>query len=219
MDNHLNELIKEEQNPCEHEVYSDIAQSDIPSEIVSGEVNNEINENENKSSKGKNKVQHIVLLNKYVKKKRFTFFDWETICSKITIIILCIFPFSFVGISVADIIIQLMNLQCLNPYLIDDVLLIMSIILVIGKWRYAPAIIYLTICAYITDNVIFFQIFEPKIKSPEYVKDFYLYYIIIKFGSLGLGLSLLIILAIIECIIEIIRKKLRNRPKKMKVKY
>ena len=131
MDNHLNELIKEEQNPCEQEIYSDIAQSDIPSEIVSGEVNNEINENENKSSKGKNKVQHIVLLNKYVKKKRFTFFDWETICSKITIIILCIFPFSFVGISVADIIIQLMNLQCLNPYLIDDVLLIMSIILVI----------------------------------------------------------------------------------------
>ena len=82
-----------------------------------------------------------------------------------------------------------------------------------------PAIIYLAFCGYITDNVLFFEFFERKIKSPEYVKDFYFFYIIIKFGSLGLGISLLIILAIIECIIEIIRKKLRNRAKKIKIKY
>ena len=219
MDNRPNEFIKEKQNASEYNIYSDIIRSDIPTEIVSDEYNDEIYEKENKASKGKNKVQHTVLLTKYVKAKRFTFFDWETICSKITIILLCIFPFSFVGISVADIIIQLMNIDCLNPYLIDDVLLILSIILLICKWKYAPAIIYLAFCGYITDNVLFFEFFERKIKSPEYVKDFYFFYIIIKFGSLGLGISLLIILAIIECIIEIIRKKLRNRAKKIKIKY
>ena len=156
MDNRPNEFIKEKRNASEYNIYSDIVRSDIPTEIVSDEYNDEIYEKENKASKGKNKVQHTVLLTKYVKAKRFTFFDWETICSKITIILLCIFPFSFVGISVADIIIQLMNIDCLNPYLIDDVLLILSIILLICKWKYAPAIIYLAFCGYITDNVLFF---------------------------------------------------------------
>ena len=210
MDNHPNEFIKEKQNASENNIYSNIVRSDIPTEIVSDEYNDEIYEKENKASKGKNKVQHTVLLTKHKKAKRFTIFGWETNCSKINIILLCIFSFSFIGISVVDIIIQLMNIDCLNPYLIDDVLLILSFIFVICKWKYVTAIIMLTICGYVFDNVLFLVLFEPKIKSPEYVKDFYLYYIIIKFGSLGLGISLLIILSIIQCIIEIIRKKLRN---------
>ena len=219
MDNQLNEPIKEESNVSENEVYTDIVQSDIPSEFVPEENNDAIYGKENKTSKRKNKVQNIVVLRKYNKKIGFTFFDWKTTCSKITIIILCIFPVSFVGISVADIIIQSMNINCLNPYLIDDVLLFLSIILGICKCKFAPVIIVLTVCGFIVDNVLFFAYFQEKIKSPEYVKDFYLYYIIIKLGGLGLGLAVLIILAIIECIIEKIRKTLRNQLKRITIEY
>ncbi len=197
-----------EQNSFKHDNYPDIILSDIPSEIVSDENNDDIYENENKVSE-KKKSQHIVLLTKYVpKKKRFTFFDWETTCSKITIILLCIFPLSFIGLSVADIVIQLMNLKYLNPYLIDDILLILSIILAIGKSQYAPAVFYFTFCGYIADNVLFFIYFEQKIQSPQYVKDFYMYFPYLKFGSLGLPAILSMILFLIECIIENRRNKL-----------
>jgi len=49
---------------------------------------------------------------------------------------------------------------------------------------------------YITDNIIFFKYFFEKNKSPKYIKDFYLSYIIIKFGSLGLSFLLLIIIIV-----------------------
>ena len=73
MDNHPNKLSKEEQNASENEIYSDIVQSDIPVEISSEEHNDAIYENENNSPEGGSKVQHIVLLQKYVKTKRFIF--------------------------------------------------------------------------------------------------------------------------------------------------
>ena len=64
----------------------------------------------------------------------------------------------------------------------------------------------LFIGGYIADNIIFFKYFFEKNKSPKFIKDCYLSYIIIKFGDLGLGIIFIIIITIYLLIIPKVKR-------------
>jgi len=221
MNNHSNESNKREPNTSENENNTDIAQSDLPLELLIEENNDKISDsqNENEVSKDKNQVQNIVMLNKYeninIKERKISF-------SIFIFGIIFLLFFSFYGISIADIVIQIINPNGLNSYLIDDILLCASPIIygaffiILGICIKNPDILIgivasifliLWIGGYIADNIIFFKYFFEKNQSPQYIKDFYLSYIIIKFGSLGLIIILGIMLIIYLNIIPKEKKK------------
>ena len=197
---------------------TNIAQSDLPLELLLEKDNDIDSKNENGTPKDKEKAQNIVILNKFNgKAKKMT-----TKLSIITIIITFIFFLSFFGISIADIVIQIINPNGLNPYLIDDILLyvLFTILLVynailpfymkiskILQTIIIPMYLILVIGCYIVDNIIFFKYFFEKNKSPKYIKDFYLSYIIIKFSDLGLVFIFIIITTIYLHIIPKEKKK------------
>ena len=135
-------------------------------------------------------------------------------CELTKAIIFYIFVFSYYGISIIDIIIQIINPNGLNPYLIDDILLILSSILYTCdcefKFKYGYYfmifLIFITFCCLVIDNALFLQIFFDKNKSPKYIKDFYIAYITIKVYIPELFLSFLMLIFIILGIYKIIGK-------------
>ena len=199
MDNHSNESNKREHNASENNNNGKIAQSDLPLELLLEKDNDNDSKNENETSRDKEKVQNIVMLNKHKNKVKIR----ETFLAKITASIFYIFSLSFFGISIADIVIQIINPNGLNPYLIDDILLfvlpiIFGVCSTISSEIFLAvtsiAFLILMIGGYIVDNILFFKYFFEKNKSPKYIKYFYLSYIIIKFSDLGLGIIFIIIL-------------------------
>jgi len=70
MNNHSKESNKREPNTSENENNTDIAQSDLPLELLIEKKNDKISDSQNKNetSKDKKQVQNIVMLNKYKKK-------------------------------------------------------------------------------------------------------------------------------------------------------
>ena len=164
MEKVLIDLNKEKLDVSEKNNDLDKDQSDLPPELnpsISNEIeDNEIDsQNKNAKSKEKTQVQKVVLLKKYVPKERFSVsysaLD-NKICSIITMIIFCIYIFLFVGISIADIVIQFINPNGKNIYLIDDISLILSIIFSIFHLRLGNAFLAIFLIAYIPDNIIFF---------------------------------------------------------------
>ena len=195
MDNQSYEFIKEETNDSKHDIYSNIIQSDIPSKLISEKNSN---------------IIYKRLCSDVLKKWRKSFLS----CELIKAIIFYIFVFSYYGISFLDIIIQIINPNGLNPYLIDDILLILSSILYACdcefkcKYGYYFMIflIFLTFCCLVIDNTLFLQNYFEKNKNPKYIKEFYIVYITIKLYIPELFLSLLMLIFIILGINKIIRK-------------
>ena len=195
MDNQSYEFIKEETNTSKHDIYSDIIQSDIPSKLISEKNSNKIYE------------RLCIDISKNWRKSSLS-------CELIKAIIFYIFAFFYYGISFVDIIIQIINPNGSNPYLIDDILLILSSILYACdcefkcKYGYYCMIflIFLTFCCLVIDNTLFLQNFFGKNKNPKYIKDFYLVYITIKLYIPELFLSLLMLTFIILGIYKIIKK-------------
>ena len=195
MDNQSYEFIKEETNDSKHDIYSNIIQSDFPSKLISEKNSN---------------IIYKRLCSDVLKKWRKSFLS----CELIKAIIFYIFVFSYYGISFLDIIIQIINPNGLNPYLIDDILLILSSILYACdcefkcKYGYYFMIflIFLTFCCLVIDNTLFLQNYFEKNKNPKYIKEFYIVYITIKLYTPELFLSLLMLIFIILGINKIIRK-------------
>ena len=144
MDNQSYEIIKEENNASKHDIYSDIIQSDIPSKLILEKNNN---------------IIYKRIYNDLLKKWRKSCLS----CELIKAIIFYIFAFSYYGISIIDIIIQIINPNGLNPYLIDDILLILSSILYACdcefKFKYGYYfmifLIFITFCCLVIDNTLF----------------------------------------------------------------
>ena len=194
MDNQSFKTFKEEINIAKHDIYSNIIQSDIPSKLISEKNNNIIYEG---------------LCRDSLKKWRKSSLSLQIIKA----IIFYIFAFSYYGISIMDIIIQIINPNGLNPYLIDDILLIISSILYACdcefkcKYGYYFMIflIFLSFGCLVIDNTLFLQKYFEKNKNPKYIKCFYIAYITIKIYIPELVLSLLMLIFIISRIYKIIR--------------
>ena len=208
-----------ESNISEDNNRINIAQSDLPLELLLEKNNDNIcNSKNEKDKKDTEQVQNIVMLNKYENKKRIM----KTTCSCVLTNIIFILFTIFFEISIADIIFQIINPNGINPYLIDDLLLfilfpLLVVTIIISKRciKYSKilqvivslVIFIILIGSYIADNIFFFKYFFEKNKSPSYIRDFYLSYIIIKFSSLGL---VIIFIIIISCHLLIISKEKRN---------
>jgi len=210
MNNHSKESNERELNIYENNNNTNIDQSDLPQELLT-RTNKDIfcdSKNENETTKDKKQVQNVVLLHKYEHKE---ILGRKTILSFITIILFGIIGISFFGISIADIVIQIINPNGLNPYLIDDILIFILPSILAGLLIYLEScmkdpekvlcivsiiFLILMIGGYIAINIIFFKYFFERNKSPKYIKDFYLSYIIIKFCDLGVGILYLIFLII-----------------------
>jgi len=149
MEGNLNDLFKEKLNVLEKNNDSYIIQSDIPPELnpdilnekENNNNNNIINDSQNKNtkrSKEEDKIQNVIMLSKYEKKSNGK-------CNTIIgYIILGIFVLSLIGISISDIVIQFINPNDKNPYLIDDILLIISTILSIYKFKLRIAFLFVS---------------------------------------------------------------------------
>jgi len=220
MNNH-----SEESNEREHKISEDnntnIDQSDRPTELFIENNDDEIcnSKNENETSKDKKKQQNIEPLYRYENKEIIT----KTTVSCILTYILFLLIFSIYAlISIIDIAFQIINPNGLNTYLIDDLLLFFLLPILFGAFifsdRYmknpkilqvivSSIIFIIFIGSFIANNIIFFKYFFEKNKSPNYIKYFYLSYIIIKFSDLGLGIIFLII---ISCHLLIIPKEKRK---------
>jgi len=212
MNNH-----SEESNISEDNNSTNKEQSDVPLELLLDD-NNENICNSKKNEKDKKQVQNILMLNKPEKK----IIKKNTISSVLINILYFLNFLIFADISIIDIIFQIINPNGLNPYLIDDLLIIILPPILIGVFinsdkciKYSTIlrvivtsiIVIILIGGYIADNIIFFKYFYEKNKSPNYIRDFYLSYIIIKFSCLGLGIIFIII---IGCRLLIISKEKRE---------
>ena len=205
MEKALIDLNKEKLDGSELNNNLDKDQSDLPPELNPSIVNeiedNDIDsQNKNGKSKEKTQVQQVVLLKKYVPHERFSVSYSalvNTICSIITVIILCIYIFLFVGISIADIVIQFINPNGKNFYLIDDISLILSIIFSICHSKLGGAFFTIFSIAYIVDNIIFFKYFKEKNESPKYIFYFYISYFCIKVVIL---IILIVVYGLLFCI-------------------
>ena len=212
MNNH-----SEESNISEDNNSTNKEQSDVPLELLLDD-NNENICNSKKNEKDKKQVQNILMLNKPEKK----IIKKNTISSVLINILYFLNFLIFADISIIDIIFQIINPNGINPYLIDDLLIIILPPILIGVFinsdkciKYSTIlrvivtsiIVIILIGGYIADNIIFFKYFYEKNKSPNYIRDFYLSYIIIKFSCLGLGIIFIII---IGCRLLIISKEKRE---------
>ena len=217
MEKALIDLNKEKIDTSEQNNDLDKDQSDLPPELNPSILNeiedNDIDsQNKNAKSKEKTQVQNVLLLKKYVPKENFSdpfsFLD-NTICMIITAIIFGIYVFSFVGISIADIVIQFINPNGINIYLIDDISLILFIICSIFRLRLENVFLSIFSIAYIADNFIFFKYFQEKNESPKYIFYFYISYFLIKVVLL---IFLILIFGFIICInVCIIKCKAKRR--------
>ena len=172
MEGNLNDLYKEKLNVLEKNNDSYIIQSDIPPElnpdILNEKENNNniINDSQNKNTKKsreEDKIQNVIMLSKYEKKS-------NSKCNTIIgYIILGMFILLLIGISIADIVIQFINPNDKNPYLIDDILMIISTILSIFKFklRIAYLFVILIVIAFIVDTFIYFEYFDYR--KPIYI--------------------------------------------------
>jgi len=217
MNNHSEESNKRESNISEDNNSTNKEQSDVPLELLLDD-NNENICNLKKNEKDKKQVQNILMLNKPEKKK----IKKNTISSVLINILFFLNFLIFADISIIDIIFQIINPNGINPYLIDDLLIIILPSILIAVFinsdkciKYSTIlqvivssiIVIILIGSYIADNIIFFKYFYEKNKSPNYIRDFYLSYIIIKFSCLGLGIIFIII---IGCRLLIISKEKRE---------
>ena len=195
MENQSYEFIKEKNNVSKHDIYSDIILSDIPSKLIS-------------------KKNTIIMCEKLYND---TLKKWRKIslsCELIKAILFFILVFSYYGISITDIIIQIINPNGINPYLIDDLLLILTSILYACdcefKYKYGYYfmifLIFITFCCLVVDNTLFLQHYFEKNKNPKYIKYFYASYIIIKIYIPEMIFLILMLIFIILGIYKIIRK-------------
>ena len=214
MEGNLNDLYKENLNVLEKNNDSYIIQSDLPPELNPDILNEKENNNNNiiydsqnkntKRPKEKDTIQNVIMLSKYEKKSNDK-------CEKIIkYILLGIFLLSLVGISFADIIIQFINPNNKNPYLIDDILMIISIILSIFKFelRIAYLFVILIVIAFIVDTIIYYEYFDYI--KPNYIREFYNIYFIIK---LIISSLLSLVFSLIFCcqyFIGLVEKKEEN---------
>ena len=102
--------------------------SDLPPEL-NPDIFNEKEDNDikfgsfNKNTKPKEekKIQKVMMLQRYIPRESFSFLFLDSkIYEIITIIILSIYLFFYFGISIADIVIQFINPNGINVYLIED---------------------------------------------------------------------------------------------------
>ena len=127
MNNHSEESNKRESNISEDNNSTNKEQSDVPLELLLDD-NNENICNLKKNEKDKKQVQNILMLNKPEKKK----IKKNTISSVLINILFFLNFLIFADISIIDIIFQIINPNGINPYLIDDLL----IIYYINRWLY-----------------------------------------------------------------------------------
>ena len=195
MENQSYEFVKEKNNVSKHDIYSDIILSDIPSKLIS-------------------KKNTIIMCEKLYND---TLKKWRKIslsCELIKAILFFILFFSYYGISITDIIIQIINPNGINPYLIDDLLLILTSILYACdcefKYKYGYYfmifLIFITFCCLVVDNTLFLQHYFEKNKKQKYIKYFYVFYIIIKIYIPEMIFLILMLIFIILGIYKIIRK-------------
>ena len=213
MEGNLNDLYKEKLNVLEKNNDSYIIQSDIPPElnpdILNEKENNNniINDSQNKNTKKsreEDKIQNVIMLSKYEKKS-------NSKCNTIIgYIILGMFILLLIGISIADIVIQFINPNDKNPYLIDDISMIISTILSIFKFklRIAYLFVILIVIAFIVDTFIYFEYFDYR--KPIYIREFYNTYFAIKLSIVSLLSLLFSSVFCLEICFGIVEKKEEN---------
>ena len=147
--------------------------------------------NNNKNNTNENIKQNVILLNGPKRKREFLL---PVMCGNISLILTIIFMAIFILITIADIVIQFINPNGLNNYLIDDCILISFLLSLICQSSHCISCMgCIAFVSYIGNIILFFKYFLDKNRNPLSIYYFYISYFIIKLTSAVLSLIFMII--------------------------